>query len=42
MMCVKPHLLVDVGVRSPRKFLKFTCSEVASGAPERLEMEISY
>ena len=41
MMCVKPYLLVGVGVCSPGKFLKFTCSEVASGAPKSLEMEIS-
>ena len=30
----------SVGVATPTEFLKFTCSEVASGAPKRLE--ISY
>ena len=31
MMHIEPHPLGGVGVCSPRKCLKFTCSEVTSG-----------
>ena len=43
MMSIEPRPLGDVGGCSPRKSLKFTCSEVASGGlwgPKMLE--ISY